>query len=213
MSYMFTNGPFFHTGVKAEVAFKSSGFMIGVANPTDYKYVPVGVINKKFLIAQYSYVPGDYFKLYFNYAGGENVDTSKSHQFDVVATSKINSRFSIAYNGTLNRTERYLGNKSYNETKSWWGSALYVNYDASSHFGLTLRGEYFSDDNQLKVYASCPKGGSVFEATLSANIKVDNLILIPEFRIDNASQPLFTKASGESTKSAANVLVAAIYSF
>src|SRR6187401_3121804 len=44
MSYMFTNGPFFHTGVKAELAVNTSGFMIGVANPTDYKYVPDGFI-------------------------------------------------------------------------------------------------------------------------------------------------------------------------
>src|SRR6188474_1338717 len=55
MSYMFTNGPFFHTGVKAEFAVKSSGFMIGIANPTDFKYVPEGSNNKKSFIAQYSF--------------------------------------------------------------------------------------------------------------------------------------------------------------
>src|SRR6476469_496840 len=54
MSYMFTNGPFFHTGVKAEATYKKSGFMIGIANPTDFKYVTDGVLNKKFFIAQYS---------------------------------------------------------------------------------------------------------------------------------------------------------------
>ncbi|HEX8314145.1 MAG TPA: outer membrane beta-barrel protein, partial [Flavisolibacter sp.] len=42
MSYMFTNGPFFHTGLKADLTFGTSGFMIGIANPTDYKYVPDG---------------------------------------------------------------------------------------------------------------------------------------------------------------------------
>jgi hypothetical protein len=52
MSYMFTNGPFFHTGVKADFTFGSSGFMIGVAKPTDFKYVPEGVLNKKLLLAQ-----------------------------------------------------------------------------------------------------------------------------------------------------------------
>src|SRR6476469_4884834 len=39
MSYMFTNGPFFHTGIKAEATYKKSGFMLGIANPTDFKYV------------------------------------------------------------------------------------------------------------------------------------------------------------------------------
>src|SRR5688572_3734965 len=142
MSYMFTNGPFFHTGVKAEFAVKSSGFMIGIANPTDYKYVPEGSNNKKSFIAQYSFAPGDFFKAYLNYAGGQGMDSSKSKQFDLVLTSKLAEKFSIGFNGTYNNTEMYLGNKTYDDNKNWWGSALYLNFDPSAHAGITLRGEY-----------------------------------------------------------------------
>src|SRR2546423_2841006 len=213
MSYMFTNGPFFHTGVKAEIAYKKSGFMLGVANPTDFKYVPDGVINKKFFIAQYSFAASDYFKAYLNYVGGQNIDTSKSRQFDIVLQSKLSGKFSLAYNGTLNTTKKYLGKQSFDNYKSWWGSALYLNFDPTAHFGLTLRGEYFSDEHQLKVYSLQPLGGTVFEATLSANLKIDNLVFIPEFRIDNASQPIFFKSDGSSTKTAGNFLLAAVYSF
>ena len=213
MSYMFTNGPFFHTGVKAEASYKTSGFMIGIANPTDFKYVPDGQINEKFLLAQYSFTPSDRFKAYINYVGGKNVDTTKSSQFDVVLTSKLSNKFSLGYNGTVNRTTAYLGNKVYDECKSWWGSALYVNYDPSSTFGLTLRGEYFNDDNQLKVYSSQSMGGSIFATTLSANLKVDKLIFIPEVRFDQASDPIFMNSSGESVKWSANILFAAIYQF
>ncbi|MDQ6609756.1 MAG: porin [Bacteroidota bacterium] len=213
MSYMFTNGPFFHTGIKAEASHKANGFMIGIANPTDFKYVPDGKINKKFLLAQYSYVPGDQFKAYINYVGGQNVDTSKSYQFDLVLTSKISNEFSLGFNGTVNNTETYLGNKKFNVSKSWWGSALYVNFDPSSNFGLTLREEYFNDDNQLKMFSSQLKGGSVFASTLSANVKCDNLIFIPEFRFDNASETLFTNKNGQPVKWSANVLFALVYHF
>ncbi|MGZ3839411.1 MAG: outer membrane beta-barrel protein [Flavisolibacter sp.] len=213
MSYMFTNGPFFHTGMKAEVNYKSSGFMIGLANPTDFKYVPDGYINKKFLIAQYSFSPGDFFKAYFNYVGGQNIDTTKSRQFDVVLTSKISSTFSLAYNGTVNHTKTYLGNKVYDEYKSWWGSAIYLNFDPTSHFGLTLREEYFSDKKGLKVYSGWAQGGNVVASTLSALFKTDNLTFIPEFRLDQASKEIFTNKNGSSTKSSANVLFAAIYNF
>jgi hypothetical protein len=65
----------------------------------------------------------------------------------------------------------------------------------------------------LKVYYNQPLGGSVFASTLSFNFKVDNLIFIPEFRIDNASQTLFVKKDGTATKTAANLLFAAIYQF
>lgn len=213
MSYMFTNGPFFHTGVKAEISYKNSAFMVGIANPTDFKYVPDGFINSKFLLAQYSYAPSDHIKAYLNYVGGTGTDTTKTNQYDLVLTSKLSDKFSLGYNGTINMTQKHLGNKKYAENKSWWGSALYINADPSEKFGLTLRTEYFSDKNQFKVYSSQVKGGSVFATTLSANIKIEKLIIIPEVRMDNASEKLFVDSKGMPTKSAASALVAVIYNF
>jgi hypothetical protein len=37
--------------------------------------------------------------------------------------------------------------------------------------------------------------------------------LIPEFRLDHSSVPLFVNKTGGSTQTAANVLVAAVFSF
>ena len=213
MSYMFTNGPFFHTGFKAEATKGKSGFMLGIANPTDYKYVPDGVMNKKFLLAQYSYAPSDHFRAFLNYVGGQGVDTAKTDQFDLVLTSKINDKLSLAYNGTVASVKLNQGRGRLTESYRWWGSAVYVNLDPSPRFGLTLREEYFSDDKRLKVYSNYLKGGSVFSSTLSANIKIKSLIIIPEFRLDNASQNIFGKSAGADTKTTANVLVAAIYVF
>ena len=213
MSYMFTNGPFFHTGVKAEATYKRSGFMLGIANPTDFKYVPDGYINKKFLLAQYSFAASDNFKAYLNYVGGQNIDTNKYHQFDIVLTGKFSDKFNMAYNGTVSSTKAHVSKDAFNDGKSWWGSAIYFNLDPTSHFGLTLREEYFSDKNQLKVYSSQPEGGSVFASTLSANFKVDNFTFIPEFRLDNASKSIFVKSDGTPTKNTANILFAAIYAF
>jgi hypothetical protein len=213
MSYMFTYGPFAHTGVRADFTFGKSGFMVGVANPTDFKYVPDGFMNKKFLIAQYSYTPSDNFHLYLNYVGGQNVDTSKNNQFDAVVTAKLNGKFSLGYNGTVKLVKLNMGKGELSSTQDWWGSALYVNYDANSHFGLTLREEYHSDLDQLTVYAGLPTGGTVFGSTLSANIKVDGFTFIPEVRVDAASQPIFLTSGGGSTKTGGSFLLAAIYSF
>ena len=212
MSYMFTNGPFFHTGVKADFTIGKSGLMVGVANPNDYKYVPDGVLNKKFLLAQYSFTASDLFKLYLNYVGGKTPDTSKTNQFDIVLTSKLNDEFSFGYNGTINAIQHWDGAKN-SSAKSWWGSAIYLNLDPTSSFGLTLRSEYFSDKHQLKIPTNSIDGCKIFANTLSANFKIDNLIIIPEFRIDNSSEEIFTKKDGTSTKTAVNVLVAAVYQF
>ncbi len=213
MSYMFTNGPFFHTGVKAEFTHKAHGFMIGIANPTDFKYVPDGYINKKFLLAQYSFAAGDYFKGYLNYVGGQNIDTTKSKQIDLVITSKLSDKFNIAYNGTLYSTHKYLGNKEFVDYKSCWGSAIYLNFDPATHFGLTLREEYFNDANHVKIFSALGNGGNMLATTLSANFKLDHFIFIPEVRLDHASRAIFMDKDNQPTKKVANILFAAVYQF
>jgi hypothetical protein len=212
MSYLFTNGPFSHTGFKADITKGNHGFMLGISNATDYRIMPDGQINKKFLLAQYSLAVTDDVNLYVNYVSGKSPDTSKSEQVDAVLTAKISDKFNIGVNGTIASTKAWDGAKNLSG-KSWGGGALYLNVDPNSWFGLTARAEYFSDNNQLKVFSAAPMGGNIFATTLSANFKVNALTIIPEFRIDNASENIFTGKSGAAKSSAANFLVAAVYSF
>ena len=213
MSYMFTNGPFSHTGLKAEVTKGKSGFMLGVANATDYRIPPAGQINKKFLLAQYSLAASEKIKIYLNYVGGQNPDTSKSSQFDAVVTAKFNDKFNIGFNGTINSTQLWNGAKNV-ESKSWWGTALYLNYDPKPWFGLTLRGELFNDKHQFKTLSLATEGCNIFATTLSANFKTGGFIFIPEFRLDNSNKEvLFITKNNAFTKSAASFLIAAVYSF
>lgn len=212
MSYMFTNGPFTHTGLKADITKGKHGFMIGVSNATDYRIVPDGRINKKFLIAQYSVAPSEDVKIYFNYVGGKNPDTSITNQFDIVATAKLSDKFSAGINGTMNSSKSWVGSKNISG-KSWAGGAVYLNADPKSWLGFTLRGEYFSDKEQLKMFGSAPKGGNIFATTLSANFKVNSFIIIPELRLDNASETIFIDKSGAAKKSFTSFLVAAVYAF
>src|SRR4026208_1218714 len=128
MSYMFTNGPFSHTGVKADITKGKHGFMIGVSNATDFRIPPDDYINKKFVIAQYSLTASDKVKLYLNYVGGKAPDTSKVSQFDAVLTAKLSDKFNVGFNATVNSTKHWDGSKNL-DGLSWWGSALYLNLD------------------------------------------------------------------------------------
>ena len=212
MSYMFTNGPFSHTGLKTEITRGKHGLMVGIANPTDYKLVPEGSINKKFILAQYSYAASDNVNVFINYVGGKSPDSAKSEQVDIVVTSKFSEQFSIGYNGTIINMHSWDGFKNL-EGKSAFGSAVYLNYDPKPWVGLTVRGEYFDDKNHFKTFSGFGNGGNVFSTTLSANFKKSNFILIPEIRVDKASEQIFTNSDGEGSKTAASFLVAAIYSF
>lgn len=212
MSYLFTNGPFSHTGLKADITKGNHGFMLGVSNATDYRIPPDGQINKKFLIAQYSLVAGENVKLYLNYAGGKAPDSSVSNQFDLVVTSKISDKFNIGVNGTINNTRQWDGAKNLSG-KNWGGGAVYLNFDPQPWLGITARAEYFSDQNQLKVFNAAPAGGSIFATTLSANFKVNTFTIIPELRIDNAGENIFIGKNGSAKSSASSFLIAAVYSF
>jgi hypothetical protein len=207
MSYMFSYGPFFHTGLKAEYTAGKNGFMLGIANPTDFKSASFA---NKYVIAQYSIASGnDKVKAYLNFLGGKANDSSKNNQLDLVVTGAVSDKFSIGFDGTIASFNHKVGNK-FGTANSWWGSAVYLNADPLSWFGLTLRSEYFSDE-KLQTAVFNATGGNIFANTLSANFKIDNLTIIPELRYENASTELYTKSSGAGSKSTATFLIAAIY--
>ncbi|TDH28963.1 porin [Segetibacter sp. 3557_3] len=209
MSYMFSYGPFFHTGIKADFALGGkTGLMVGLTNPTDLK-TATGM--PKMVIGQFSTgSKDDKFKAYVNFQGGKYNDSARLNQGDVVLTYAFSPKFSMGYNGTVQSRSGKNAKKEWLDGNTWWGSALYLNADPTDWFGLTLRGEYLSDDKSVLGF-----DGNVFETTLSANFKIDNLTLIPEIRLDNGSTPqgLFVKNSGASTKSTGSLLLAAVYHF
>ncbi len=194
--YAFSYGPFFHTGIKADISLGGkSAFMIGVANPTDFSTTTSPV---KVLIAQFSTgTKNDKLKAYFNFQGA-----SGFNQFDLVLNGTISSQFAINYDGTIKTV------KTGTVRNSWSSNALYFNYDPTSKFGLTLRGEYFADGKNVAGV-----GTSVVQTTLSGNIHLDNLTIIPEIRLDNAGNNIFFKNTGAGTKNDASFILAAVYKF
>lgn len=213
MSYMFSYGPFFSTGVKADFTLSSSlTAMVGVFNPTDLKSVTLN--NHKYIGAQLGFAPAETpVKLYLNYLEGKDTFNIQNHQVDAVATYQVNKVLGLGYNGTYSTYKDTQIKDGADNTANWWGSALYINCDFTDAFGLTLRGEYFSDKKGLKVFGGMPDGGSVVAGTLSFNYRVGNLTIVPEFRLDKASENIFNKSSGEAGDISANVLVAALYHF
>ena len=211
MSYMFSYGPFFHTGLKADFTRGRSGFMVGITNPTDLKSAS---FSSKYLVAQYSVVsPDEQTKMYLNYQGGRTAESVRVKQLDLVVTNTLSSQFSIGYNGTVARSVAKVDGK-YNESSCWWGSALYLNADPASWLGITVRGEYFDDKKMItSIFSPLAEGGDIFAATLSGNFKVANLTIIPEYRMDRSSREIFMKKSGALTRQTATVLLAAVYKF
>lgn len=197
MSYGFSYGPFFHTGFKADISLGGkTALMVGVANPTDFTTTTSG---GKMAIAQLSTATkNDKLKAYLNYQGGTNQLLQKISQLDLVLNYAASSKFAIVYDGAIQNQDG----------QQWSSNTLYFNYDPTNKLGLTLRGESFDDIKAVKAI-----GSSITAVTLSANFKIENLTIIPEFRLDNSNNNTFIKSDGSGTKSAASFIIAATYKF
>jgi hypothetical protein len=214
MSYMFSYGPFFHTGLKAEFFKGKHSFMMGIANPTDYKYYPATGVNKKVVLAQYGLILNEHLAAYVNYAGGQAPDTLMSNQIDLVLSSDVSNKVNLGFNATYAQvSDRPLESKA-STSNGWYGAALYAKYTPKDWVSICARAEYFNDEYHLKVMKPFThNGGSVYEATLSANFKVWGFTFIPEFRFDGSNKDIFTDKYGKATPYNASFLIAAVYNF
>jgi len=211
MSYMFTNGPFSHTGVKMDITEGNVGFMFGVANFIDQT---VSTTSTRSLLAQLSAGSADgKFKTYLNYAGcfgskgGTNPLGLKSFsQLDLVVTGVVSDKFNIGFNGTVQGRGQIDGSAI--ASGSWKAAALYLNIDPSSKLGLTLRSELISDSKLIYFGTK-----SILANTLSFNFKAGPFTLIPELRFESAQSEFYEKSNGSTTKSTATALIAAVYKF
>lgn len=206
MDYMFSYGPFFHTGLKVDItAGKNLTLMAGISNPSDM--ITASFAKKHFLAQLHLFSTDNKVTGYLNYMGGKDVSGSNINQFDAVLTTVINSKLNVGFNGTIKSVKPVGGTKA----SSWWGSAVYLNIDATSNFGFTVRAEHFDD-----AHGVAGLNNQIFDGTLSANIKVDNLTIIPEFRIDTGKNPLFYSHDDKLTptaKAAPSFILAAVYHF
>ncbi len=207
MSYMFTNGPFFHTGLKADITAGPVGLMLGVANYTDQA---TATNNVKSLLGQISGgTSNGKIKAYLNFVGsyGSNElaipgGLKSLSQYDLVVTGTVSSKFGVGFNATVQ--SRNNGSTS----GSWWGAAGYFNFDPTSAVGLTLRSEYIGDSKM--VYFGTKH---IFANTISLNYKVGPLVIIPELRYETAGSNYYAKKDGTGTKSTFSSLLAVAYKF
>ncbi len=193
-SYMFSYGPFSHTGLKMDAEL-GGGFslMLGVFNPTDAtEYNPT---NDYYGGAQLGY-SFDGGSAYVNTLFGDNY-----FQVDLTAGFDVTDKIYLGLNGTTASDDLFAG------------VAGYVQIATSESLKLGARVESFSDKGIGVIVpdeSALAPDESVLALTLSANYTIDNLTLIPEFRLDAASIDVF---DGGTSGSLSSFVLAAVYGF
>lgn len=238
-SYMFSNGPFSHTGLRADFSITDEfSAMLAVMNPTDM--TDYNMFNTYTLGAQLGYST-DAGSAYLNFVYGDqdgSINTSKDmveaaimagdpdylssdkpvFQADLTTGWSFGD-FYLGLNGTYNTT---TGTKSYSYNAIDAKVEEESSSDGSGFYGFALYPQYsFSDAFALGLRGEyfgwhdsddATEDLSVFATTISANVKAGNLTFIPEVRLDSYSQDVVPNDS-EATNSGVTLLLAAVYSF
>lgn len=193
-SYLFSYGPFSHTGLKADFTLSDDlSLMVGVMNDTDAtEFNPTG----------------DYaFGAQLGYKGQFlNVLVDPSFfEIDFTGGFDVSDKFYLGINGAYYSLEDDGG--------GFYGAALYPQFATSDAFKIGLRAEYFVEDGNFGAIGTGVADSSVFAATLTGSYVIDNLTIKPELRLDSASDNAFLDNDLGPQKSLSSFVLAAIYSF
>ena len=200
-SYMFSYGPFSHTGIKADFTLSEDwSAMLGVLNQTDA--TEFNFDNDYTLGAQLGYKT-TYLNFLYGKQGGS---TESTFQVDLTTGHDLSDDFYLGLNATYNDTDG----------ASFYGVALYPQYKTSESFTLGLRGEYFAEaEGGAGAIGGYDEEGdaSVLALTLTGSYTVGDLTIKPEFRLDSASEDTFLDTDLEPNSSLSSFLIAGIYKF
>lgn len=242
-SYMFSYGPFSHTGLRAD--FDLGGGMVAklaVMNPTDLvEFNPINTYTIGGQIGHANDAGGVWLNLIYGdqdgnlkadddpYARDENglptgfiSSMGSLFQVDLTTGWNLGEKFYLGLNTTYQTVgagEAFIaeGNleDSDGDASTFMGVALYPKVTLSESFALGLRAEYLGVTNgHLGIFGTDADGkGSVTALTLSGNYKVAGLTFIPEFRMDTTSEDSFLDADGKATNIMPSLNLAAVYKF
>ena len=197
-SYMFSYGPFSHTGLKADFQLSDDfSLMLAVMNSTDY--TELNLDGSYTLGAQLGY-SGQFLNFIY---GNQTGATDATFQVDYTGGFDLSDSFYLGINATYNDTDG----------TGFTGAALYPQYATSDSFKIGLRAEYFVENGDFGAIGTGVEDSSVFAATLTGSYTIDNLTIKPELRLDSASEDAFWDNDLMPKKSLSSFLLAAIYSF
>lgn len=239
LSNLFNNGPFFHTGIKANYAISDKiGVMVGLVNAWD-TFDDANAFKSP--IAQISILPIDGLFIYLNFLTGKGDragslnsvfddladDTGYNTSiYDITAgytTGKLTLGVNAAY-GIFKATENSVKTEfkkiTNNETDNpnFGGVAGYLSVAATDKFSIGARLEQYSD-----YYGVRYLGGQNTSLTLTTVFSAagGNLLFKPELRIDsskgdnnvNGHTDLYLGKDGTTQDNQTTLGISAIFKF
>jgi hypothetical protein len=217
-SLAFQNGPFYHTGIKVDFSAGNWNFMVGAFNDTDTK--SDGDRNK-FVGGQVGY-SGECFSTFINYVGGNTGAIFDEDDEELMLFSKnYKSSFGITSVASLgkNKGGSMVLDLAYHRFRM--KEAITDDISNTGYFIAYLYGQApVKEDGSIGArvgYASNKDfviGGAEHftDFTLTYSHKIAGLLtLVPEFKVDYATDKVFLNNKGEGSNTQFRLLLAAIF--
>jgi hypothetical protein len=212
-SYLFSFGPFNHTGVWADLKLSEHyAVKLALMNPTDYtEFNPFNV----YTVGGQLSITHQKSMINFNMTYGD--PDGQLNAKDSIGSVSAGNAFQLDVAGSLNATEKYSlaistsvrsiasgqmkissSDRTIIAKCGYYGIALYQALSLSQSAKIAIRTEYFTEfHNGIGAIGTYSKSGgaSVTSFTLSGNLTRSNLRFIPEIRIDKASTGAFNQSA------------------
>lgn len=206
MSHAFSNSNFFNTGLKLDYKLEKFNFMAGITNASDFRSaIEAGSTHKNY-IGQFGYTRSKSKFIYNVQTLTTNVFPKNTILNNFIVEHEFNEKFVLALDIT---------NTNINTMKSidWNTVAIYAKYAILKELNLNYRLE-FLDTNKLVRRSMLYNygGGDIISNTVTAKYKIGGLTIIPEIRIDAASQKIY-KLNNEISNINASFLIGTTYQF
>ncbi|AVI50718.1 porin [Pukyongia salina] len=230
-SYLFSNGPFHHTGLRADINI-GNGWTgkLAVMNSTDFtEFNPFDTFS---VGGQLSYsnntynfnvsaITGDQDGNLKPSEGLNSTSAGNNLQIDLTGRVALFRNYNVGINASYRRigvgelvTEIGIKDAT-GDSYGFFGLALYQDYTFSDEVAIGLRAEAFSEfGGGIGAIGSYDNLGAstITEITLSGNIIGENLRFIPEIRIDIGSENTFTeKTNNDATNFIPSFNLAVVY--
>lgn len=215
-SMAFQNGPFYHTGFKANFTKKKWNVLLGFFDDTDHK---TDADRNKFVGGQVGYTD-EKGSLYVNYIGGNEPDTIFKRRYksafgatgSVVVGKKKKGTIvgDVAYYRWLLKPDA----KSTIRSNTQFATAyLYGKYMITDKAGIGARvGYLYNPDGYAPSVVAGAKHYADF--TVSAQYHIAGILrLVPEFRVDYANEKVFVGYNGKPSNFQYRLMFATIFSF
>jgi len=221
-SWLFSFGPFTHTGIRASYKVNDMISVLGmVANGWDNT---VDDNDGKSLGAQIAITPNDSISILLNWVSGPETignqaafsnDTTNLFDtvIDVAFTNSTSAQINLVYGIQANGAAGTRGDAE------WWGISTIVRHDYNKWFSINLRGQVFNDLDGTRAASAATlptgQGQELWAITVTPEVRVNqNMVVRMEFRHDQSSRNAFYgSGAGDTRKTQNTVAVNGLFYF